>query len=247
MSDPIPPGMTPSTRPSGVAPQWPVPVPATAPWVTPVTLAGSRVRLEPLGLAHLPGLVTAGADPATWTWMHAPLADEPSMRAWVEDALRARDAGAEVPFATVDAATGQILGSTRFMAIAPAHRRLEIGWTWLAPAAHGTGANGEAKYLLLEHAFGALGAMRVEFKTDALNVRSRAALAGIGATFEGVFRRHQLTASGRVRDSAWYAITDEDWPAVRERLLARLAAHARVGPPAGFAGQAGPTPGEGSR
>jgi RimJ/RimL family protein N-acetyltransferase len=196
--------------------------------------------LEPLELAHLPGLVAAGADPATWTWMHAPLTDEPSMRAWVEDALGARDAGAELPFATVDAATGGVLGSTRFMAIAPAHRRLEIGWTWLAPAAHGSGANSEAKYLLLEHAFEALGAMRVEFKTDALNVRSRAALAGIGATFEGVFRRHQLTASGRVRDSAWYAVTDQDWPAVRERLRARLAAQA------GLAELAGPAPGEGS-
>jgi len=238
MSDPIQPGMTPSRHPSRGAPQWPVPAPASARWVTPVTLAGSRVRMEPLELAHLPGLVAAGADPATWTWMHAPLTDEASMRAWVEDALRAGDAGVEVPFATVDAATGRVLGSTRFMGIAPAHRRLEIGWTWLAPAAHGSGANSEAKYLLLEHAFGALGAMRVEFKTDALNVRSRAALAGIGGTFEGVFRRHQLMASGRVRDSAWYAITDQDWPAVRERLRARLAAQA---------GPAGPAPGEGSR
>lgn len=204
----------------------PDPFPAADPWVTPVTLAGGRVRLEPLKPEHLPGLVAAGADPATWTWMHAPLTDEASMRAWVEDALRARDAGTEVPFATVDAATGRVLGSTRFMSIAPAHRRLEIGWTWLAPAAHGTGANSEAKLLMLEHAFERLGALRVEFKTDALNVRSRAALAAIGGTFEGIFRRHQLMAGGRVRDSASYAITDEDWPAVRERLRARLAGQA---------------------
>jgi RimJ/RimL family protein N-acetyltransferase len=158
--------------------------------------------------------------------MHAPLTDEASMRAWVEDALGARDAGTEVPFATVDAATGRVLGSTRFMSIAPAHRRLEIGWTWLDRAAQGSGANSEAKLLMLEHAFERLGAMRVEFKTDARNVRSRAALAGIGATFEGVFRRHQLMAGGRVRDSAWYAVTDEDWPAVRDRLRARLARQA---------------------
>jgi RimJ/RimL family protein N-acetyltransferase len=190
----------------------------------PVTLEGHRVRLEPLELGHLPGLVAAGADPATWTWMHAPLTDDPSLRAWVEDALRARDAGTEVPFATVDAATGRVLGSTRFMSIAPAHRRLEIGWTWLGPDARGTGANSEAKYLMLEHAFERLEAMRVEFKTDALNARSRAALASIGGTFEGIFRRHQLMASGRVRDSAWYAVTDEDWPAVREHLRQRLAA-----------------------
>jgi N-acetyltransferase len=200
------------------------PQPAPMPWVTPVTLAGRRVRLEPLAEAHLAGLVAAGADPATWTWMHGPLTDPAAMRAWLLDALRARDAGAEVPFATVDAAGGWVLGSTRFMAIAPSHRRVEIGWTWLTPAARGTGANTEAKLLMLEHAFERLGAMRVELKTDARNARSRAALAGIGATFEGVFRRHMLMADGRVRDSAWYAIVDEDWPAVRERLRARLAA-----------------------
>jgi RimJ/RimL family protein N-acetyltransferase len=198
--------------------------PASARWVTLVHLAGSRVRLEPLERSHLPGLVAAGADPATWTWMHAPLTDEASMRTWMEEALRIRDAGAEVPFATVDATTGRVLGSTRFMSIAPTHRRLEIGWTWLAPAAHGTGANTEAKYLMLEHAFEQLGAMRVELKTDARNDRSRAALAGIGATFEGVSRRHQLMGSGRVRDSAWFAVVDEDWPLVRDRLRARLAA-----------------------
>ena len=206
----------------------PAPVPATTPWVTPVTLTGSRVRLDSMERSHLPGLVAAGADPATWTWMHAPLTDEASMGAWLEEALRNRDVGAEVPFATVDATTGRVLGSTRFMSIVPAHRRLEIGWTWLAPSAHGTGANTEAKYLMLEHAFERLGAMRVEFKTDARNERSRAALAGIGGTFEGVFRRHQLMGSGRVRDSAWFAVVDEDWPAVRERLRARLAGQAAL-------------------
>jgi RimJ/RimL family protein N-acetyltransferase len=192
--------------------------------MTPVTLVGRRVRLEPLDLTHLPGLLAAGADPATWTWMHAPLTDEAAMRAWVGEALRARDAGTEVPFATVATASGRILGSTRFMAITPSHRRLEIGWTWLAPAAHGTGANTEAKQLMLEHAFERLGAMRVEFKTDARNARSRAALEGIGATFEGISRHHMLMADGRVRDSAWYAIVEDDWPAVRVRLRAKVAA-----------------------
>jgi RimJ/RimL family protein N-acetyltransferase len=145
------------------------------------------------------------------------------MRAWLDDACRARDAGTELPFATVDIASGAVLGSTRFMAIAPADRRLEIGWSWLTPRARGTGANSEAKLLQLAHAFEVLGAMRVEFKTDARNERSRAALAAIGATFEGVFRRHMLMADGRVRDSAWYAIVDEDWPDVRSLLQARLA------------------------
>ena len=218
VTDPLSPGPAPATRPA--------PVPAAPPWATPIVLTGSRVRMEPLEPSHLAGLAEAGRDPATWTWMHAPLTDEASMRSWVEEALRNRDAGAEVPFATVDAATGRVLGSTRYMSIAPAHRRLEIGWTWLAPAAHGTGANTEAKLLMLEHAFEQLGAMRVEFKTDARNERSRAALAGIGATFEGVFHRHQLMGSGRVRDSAWFAVVDEDWPTVRERLRGRLSGQA---------------------
>jgi RimJ/RimL family protein N-acetyltransferase len=204
--------------------------PAELPWVEPVTLLGRHVRLEPLAATHLPGLVEAGADPAIWTWLHAPLTDEAAMGQWVEDALRAREAGTEMPFATLDAA-GRVIGSTRLMSIAPAHRRLEIGWTWLTPAAQGSGANSEAKLLLLEHAFDRLGALRVEFKTDARNARSRAALAGIGATFEGVARRHMLMASGRVRDSAWYAIVDEDWPAIRAHLAARLARQApAVGP-----------------
>lgn len=198
--------------------------PAGTPWVRPVTLAGRRVRLEPLDHRHLGGLAEAAADPSTWAWMHAPLTDEAALRAWLDDALAARDAGTEMPFAVVDAATGASLGSTRFMAIAPAHRRLEIGWTWLGPAARGSGANAEAKLLLLEHAFERLGAMRVEFKTDALNARSRAALEGIGARFEGISRRHMLMADGRVRDSAWYAIIEDDWPVVRERLRARVAA-----------------------
>jgi RimJ/RimL family protein N-acetyltransferase len=191
-----------------------------------VTLTGRRVRLEPLDDRHLAGLEAAAADPSTWTWMHAPLTDETVLRAWVADALAARDAGTEMPFAIVDAVSGLPLGSTRFMAIAQAHRRLEIGWTWLGPAARGSRANAEAKLLLLEHAFERLGAMRVEFKTDALNARSRAALEGIGARFEGISRRHMLMADGRVRDSAWFAIVEDDWPAVRDSLRARVAARA---------------------
>lgn len=201
--------------------------PAATPWVRPVTLTGRRIRLEPLDDRHLAGLVAAAAaDPSTWAWMHAPLTDETVLRAWLDDALAARAAGRDMPFAVVDVLSGRLLGSTRFMAIAPAHRRLEIGWTWLGPGARGSGANAEAKLLLLEHAFERLEAMRVEFKTDALNARSRAALEGIGARFEGISRRHMLMADGRVRDSAWYAIVADDWPTVRDRLQARVAARA---------------------
>lgn len=196
-------------------------------WTGSPVLEGERVRLEPLDERHVPGLLAAATDPVTWTWLFERLDDEAVLRAWLADALRARDAGTELPFATLDARTGRVVGSTRYMAIVPAHRRLEIGWTWLAPAAWGTGINVEAKLLLLTRAFEALGAMRVELKTDARNERSRAAILALGAQFEGVFRKHMRMADGRIRDSAWYAITDDDWPMVRARLVARLAARAR--------------------
>ena len=195
-----------------------------AAWTRSPVLEGERVRLEPLDAHHVPGLLEAAADPATWTWLFGRLDDEAALRAWLADALRAREAGTEIPFATLDAKTGRVVGSTRYLAIVPAHRRLEIGWTWLAPATLGTGINVEAKLLLLTHAFDELGAMRVELKTDARNERSRAAILALGAQFEGVFRKHMRMPDGRIRDSAWYAITDDDWPAVRTRVEARLAA-----------------------
>jgi RimJ/RimL family protein N-acetyltransferase len=193
-------------------------------WACSPLLQGKLVRLEPLDARHVPGLLSAAADPVTWTWIPARLDHETAIRTWLADALRARDAGTELPFATLEATTGRVVGSTRYMAIVPAHRRLEIGWTWLAPAAWGTGINVESKLLLLTHAFDTLGAMRVELKTDARNERSRAAILALGAEFEGIFRKHMRMPDGRIRDSAWYAITDDDWPAVRARLTARLTA-----------------------
>ena len=119
---------------------------------------------------------------------------------------------------------GEPLGSTRYLSLRPEHRGLEIGWTWLTRSAWSTGANVEAKLLLLEHAFERLGCMRVEFKTDAQNERSRRALAALPAQFEGVFRKHMLVGNDgdRLRDSAWYAIVDDDWPAVKANLEQRL-------------------------
>jgi RimJ/RimL family protein N-acetyltransferase len=190
--------------------------------LAPVTLEGGLVRLEPLSLDHLDGLASVGLDRAIWTWMFAPITTHQEMRAWLEAALVNAESGTEVPFATIDRASGRAIGSTRYMSLAPEHRRVEIGWTWLAPAWQGSGANTEVKLLLLEHAFERLGCGRVEFKTDSLNGRSRAALLAIGATFEGIFRNHMIMADGRRRDSAYYSIIDSEWPAVRERLAARM-------------------------
>ena len=139
---------------------------------------------------------------------------------WFLEALAATD---EVPFAVV---TGEgEVGSTRFLNFAPEHARVEIGWTWLRRSEWGTGANVETKLLLLEHAFERHGLQRVEFKTDARNERTRGALLALGAQFEGIFRKHMLLPSGP-RDSAWYAIIDDDWPGIKERLEARLDAAA---------------------
>ena len=202
----------------------PVSSPAAAPWVEPVTLEGRLVRLEPLAESHLRDLVDVAIDPTLWRLTIAQVHDEASLRAWLETALRNRAAGAEMPFATIDLASGRAIGSTRFLSIVPDHRRLEIGWTWVGTAFQRTGANREAKLLQLTHAFETLGANRVEFKTDARNERSRTALLGIGATFEGIFRSHMIMPWGPLRDSAYFSVVNTEWPEVKARLEAKLEA-----------------------
>ncbi|HZO48543.1 MAG TPA: GNAT family protein [Gaiellaceae bacterium] len=196
-------------------------------WTTP-TLAGRIVRLEPLARAHLDDLWEASRDPQVWTWL--PIlqpASREDLRAWLDEAL----AGPYLSLATVSRGTGRAIGSTRFMALRPEHRSVEIGWTWLARHAWGTGANVEAKLLQLEHAFETWGCRRVELKTDARNERSRRAIEALGARFEGVQAKHMLVRGGENRDTAWYAILDDDWPATCERLLSRLASvHAPAHP-----------------
>ena len=127
-----------------------------------------------------------------------------------------------LPFVTIDRASGRVVGSSRYLNIAPADLRLEIGWTWIDPAFQRTAVNTEAKLLMLGRAFDELGCRRVELKTDARNEQSRAAILGIGATFEGIFRRHMVMTGGRARDSAYYSNLDDEWPVIRDRLRARL-------------------------
>ncbi|MEP7100232.1 MAG: GNAT family protein [Burkholderiales bacterium] len=190
----------------------------------PVTLTGPFVRLEPLALDHVPALARVGCDPSIWNWIPTPVPDLDAMRAWVELGLDEQRRGLALPFAIVDTASGDVIGSTRYGNIDGKNRRVEIGWTWLALLHQRTPANTNAKRLLLGHAFDELGAMRVELKTDALNEKSRAAIGRIGATQEGIFRKHLITASGRVRDTVYFSILDTEWPAVRAKLDARLAA-----------------------
>jgi N-acetyltransferase len=191
--------------------------------VEPVTLTGRTVRLEPLSLAHLDDLAEVGLDPALWRWIGFPVRTKDDLGRYIEDALRDREAGRAMPFVTIERASDRPIGSTRFGNIDLFNRRVEIGWTWIAPPWQRTGANTEAKLLLLEHAFERLGCNRVEFKTDSLNTQSRAALVGIGALEEGTLRNHMVTESGRLRHSVYFSIIASEWPDVRERLERRLA------------------------
>ena len=192
-------------------------------WVEPVTLEGSIVRLEPLSMAHLQGLAEVAFDESIWRWTLARPTDVDGLQAWMATAIANLDAGSEMPFATIDQASDRPIGSSRFMSIVPEHRRLEIGWTWVAPAWQRRGANQEAKYLQLRHAFEDLGANRVEFKTDSLNEKANPALLAIGATFEGTFRNHMIMPGGRLRHSNYYSVISDEWPAVKAALTAKLA------------------------
>lgn len=190
--------------------------------VEPVVLEGRLVRLEPLSLDHLPALCEAGLGTGAFRWFTDPIETAQQMRRHVERAAEATRDGTQVCFATVERKTGRAMGSTHYLNIERVHHRLEIGYTWITPTLHGRGHNSEAKLLQLEHAFERLGANRVEWKTDALNERSRGALLGIGATFEGIFRDHIIVADGRLRASAYYSVIRSEWPGVKARLAARL-------------------------
>jgi RimJ/RimL family protein N-acetyltransferase len=196
-------------------------------WLAPVRLAGRFVVLEPLEPAHLTELRPIVGDPRVFTHLTVDLGAPGALERWLDQARGPTARGEQLVFVTRLIADGRLVGSTRYLNVAAPHRRLEIGWTWLLPAVWGGPVNTESKLLLLAHAFEVLGAHRVEFRTDSRNERSQAAIAALGAAKEGVFRRHMVVKDGYVRDTVQFAIVDQDWPAVRPRLEARLAAKAR--------------------
>ncbi len=188
--------------------------------VQPVLLEGEYVRLEPLAPEHAQGLFNRGQQVEDWAYMpRGSFVDLADCKHWIAEAQAATD---QLPFAIVETDKDRAVGSSRFLAIRPEHKGLEIGWTWLGRDWQRTVVNTEAKLLLLQHAFDTLGAIRVEFKTDARNERSQNALARIGAIKEGVFRNHMIVQHGYLRDSVYFSITQDDWSAVRRGLLARL-------------------------
>jgi RimJ/RimL family protein N-acetyltransferase len=186
-------------------------------------LEGSIVTLEPLREEHAGELWEAAQAPEIWQWLAHIGGSHDYFEMWLEASLEAARAGCEGPFATRTAADGRVVGSSRYLNVRPHDRVVEIGWTWLNPSAWRSGANVEAKLLMMRHAFEALGCVRVEFKTDARNERSRSALAALPAKFEGILRNHMIVPDVGQRDSAYYSVIDSEWPEVRESLERRLA------------------------
>jgi len=182
------------------------------------------VRVEPLGLEHVPDLAEATAgDVEVWQWQWRPPADEAELRVILEGALAEGLRGTRQPFAVIDLATGRAIGSSSFLDIEPADERIEIGWTFYARSAWRTAANTETKLLLLGYAFDTLGYERVQLKTHHRNERSQAAILRLGAVYEGTLRHHRVHWDGSRRSSMFYSILSAEWPEVRDRLSARLA------------------------
>jgi N-acetyltransferase len=195
--------------------------------VLPLTLEGSVVRLEPVRREHAE-LFWDGAKKDLediFRWIPYSIKTREDFERLVDKAFSEQERGESIVFATVERASGRVVGSTRFMNIDRVNRRVEIGSTWIAPAWQRTAVNTEAKYLMLRQAFEVWGCARVELKTDALNHQSRNAILRIGAKEEGTLRRHVVTWTGRIRDSVYFSILDDEWPAVRNRLEAKLSPH----------------------
>jgi RimJ/RimL family protein N-acetyltransferase len=191
--------------------------------IGPTTLTGRIVRLEPLSLEHAPGLWAVN-EADTWTYLPYGAVDSfDKLRDWVSEMLRRQGQGADLPFAIVLPESSRPIGATRYMTIDRANRSLEIGGSWLGAAWRRTGANTEAKYLLLRNAFETWGCLRVQFRTDLRNERSQRAIQRLGAVREAVFRKYSIMPDGYQRSSVFYSVIDDDWPAVRTHLEGLLA------------------------
>ena len=198
----------------------------------PVTLTGQHVRLEPLSLEHLAPLLDVASDEALWRYMLGDCSKPEGMRGFIEEALAAQQAGSALPFVTIDRASGRAIGSTRFGNIALEHKRVEIGWTWIAPAWQRTAINTEAKYLMMQYAFERLSCNRVELKTHAHNAKSRTAIVRIGAKEEGTLRSHMVMPDGSLRDTVYFSVIAPEWPEVKRGLEQKLTFRASPSEPA---------------
>jgi RimJ/RimL family protein N-acetyltransferase len=192
--------------------------------IIPVTLQHNTVRLDPIRREHSQELweVAKASLEDTFRWIPYPMRSAEDFESWMDKALSEQERGESLVFATVERASGKLVGSTRFMNIDRANRRVEIGSTWIAPAWQRSAINTEAKYLMLRHAFEPWGCIRVELKTDALNQKSRNAILRIGAKEEGTLRQHMITYTGRRRDTVYFSVLEGEWPKVKMGLEARM-------------------------
>ena len=192
-------------------------------WVQRVTLQGKHVRLEPLGEGHISGLAEIGKGHDFWKYMlYGDMKTEADFHHFVKDLLAREQKGTDLPFTVIQLALGRVAGSTRYLNIVPNDRSLEVGGTWYGLDFQRSAVNTECKYLLLTHAFEVLKCIRVQIKTDLLNLRSQAAIERIGAVKEGVLRNHMILPDGRIRHSVFYSILDTEWSDVKNKLEAML-------------------------
>ncbi len=192
--------------------------------ISPVTLEGEHVRLEPLTAAHEESLIVAASDGELWNSNLTIVPDRSTAAAYMEAALLGQARGQELPFVIIRKTSGEVVGTTRFYDIKPADRGVAIGYTWLSGSAQRTAIDTEAKLLLLTHAFERWGCIRVELITDVLNEQSRTAILRLGAKLEGILRNHLIMPGPRIRDSACFSIIKKEWPEVKARLAAKLGA-----------------------
>lgn len=194
--------------------------------VTPITLEGQKVRLEPLTMAHQEALVAAAADGELWNSTVTVVPSRDNVVEYIQYALDGLARRSELPFVIVRKSTGEVVGTTRFYEIKPQDRGAAVGYTWISASAQRTPVNTETKLLLLTHAFEHWQTVRIELITDVLNEQSRAAILRLGAKQEGILRNHLIMPSGRIRDSVCFSIIDAEWPEVKARLTAKLARNA---------------------
>lgn len=187
-------------------------------YVEPVILEGQLVRLEPLRMTHVDGILEAGAFDEIWPHMSIHIRTREDAQAFILQAIQNEQAGTDLPFVIIRRADERVIGSTRFLAISKKDHGLEIGFTWLTPDVWKTGINTECKWLLLRHCFEHMGCIRVQLKTDLRNVNSQRAIARIGGVREGVLRNHMVMPDGYIRDSVYFSILDREWPEVKQKL-----------------------------
>ncbi|HEY9261734.1 GNAT family protein [Chitinophaga sp.] len=184
-------------------------------------LENKRVLLQPLEAAHLHDLWAIAADASLWTVQLNKIESEQDLEKYIQKALKERAAEESIPFVIIDKKENRIVGSTRYMGLSLPNKRTEIGSTWITPSLHGSGLNKAMKYAMLQHAFEVMDLNRVEFKTDELNTQSRNAILSLGCTQEGIFRRHMIASTGRVRNTVYFSMLKEEWPEIKQRVFGK--------------------------